>query len=369
MTKNLWITLVMMISGAVLAEPAATNPPPAAAETAPAETPAAASTAATNPPMTKAPARRARKKKAAAKKSPHHSVAITKTEPLVAGPATVIASNVNVRGQAKLRSEVIGKVTKGDAVTVLDEVHLKNSGPEEPSAWAKIVLPASIHPWVSSLFINPSNHTVVPRRLKLRGGPGENYSVLGIINRGETVTPVNTKGDWIEIEALPEAYGFMAAQYLKQEPAGTTNAPEVAAATPETVTNSPAIAPAAEPALPPSELAATNPPAAVATAETNAPAAEPAETNETAAVEEPPPPRIVQREGIVRGTFSIQAPTRYELISLDNHRPINYLYSDTKELDLSQYKGLHIIVTGEEGLDERWRNTPVITIQKIQVLE
>jgi len=26
-------------------------------------------------------------------------------------------------------------------------------------------------------------------------------------------------------------------------------------------------------------------------------------------------------------------------------------------------------VTGEEGLDERWRNTPVITIQRIEVVE
>jgi len=26
-------------------------------------------------------------------------------------------------------------------------------------------------------------------------------------------------------------------------------------------------------------------------------------------------------------------------------------------------------VTGEEALDPRWKNTPVITIQKIQVLE
>ena len=93
-------------------------------------------------------------------------------------------------------------------------------------------------------------------------------------------------------------------------------------------------------------------------------------TNTTPVVEdEPPPKRIVQREGIVRGTFSIQAPTRYELISPDNHRTINYLFSDSADLDLSRYKGLRIIITGEEGLDERWRNTPVITIQKIQVLD
>ena len=86
-------------------------------------------------------------------------------------------------------------------------------------------------------------------------------------------------------------------------------------------------------------------------------------------MEEPPPPRIVQHEGIVRGTASIQAPTQFELISPDNGRTIDYLYTTSTNLDLSRYKGLRIIVTGEEGLDERWRNTPVITIQRIQVLE
>jgi hypothetical protein len=81
----------------------------------------------------------------------------------------------------------------------------------------------------------------------------------------------------------------------------------------------------------------------------------------------PPPPRIVQREGIVRGSFSIQAPTHFELISPDNYRTMDYLY--TTNGDLNRYKGMRIIVTGEEGLDERWKNTPVITIQDIKVLE
>ena len=81
------------------------------------------------------------------------------------------------------------------------------------------------------------------------------------------------------------------------------------------------------------------------------------------------PPRIVDREGIVRGTISIQAPTRYELISPDNQQTINYLYTTATNLDLSRYKGMRIIVTGEEGLDERWKNTPIITIRRIQVLQ
>jgi hypothetical protein len=46
-----------------------------------------------------------------------------------------------------------------------------------------------------------------------------------------------------------------------------------------------------------------------------------------------------------------------------------YLHSSTTNLDLSRYKGLRIIATGEEGLDKRWKNTPVLTIRRIQVIE
>ena len=85
--------------------------------------------------------------------------------------------------------------------------------------------------------------------------------------------------------------------------------------------------------------------------------------------EETPPQRIVQHEGIVRSTWSIQAPTPYALVSPDTGETINYLYTTSTNLNLKRYKGLKIIVTGEEGLDPRWRNTPVITIQKIHVVE
>jgi hypothetical protein len=83
----------------------------------------------------------------------------------------------------------------------------------------------------------------------------------------------------------------------------------------------------------------------------------------------PPPKRIVQREGLVRGTVSIQAPTPFELVNSDNGKVMNYLYATSTNLDLRRYKGMRIIVIGEEGLDERWGNTPVISIQRLHVLE
>jgi hypothetical protein len=124
-------------------------------------------------------------------------------------------------------------------------------------------------------------------------------------------------------------------------------------------------------------VAAVPEPAPIATTTTETPTPTPAPTTQPAVTptpeptpsDEPPPPRIVQREGVVKGTISIQAPTQFALVSTDTGRTINYLYTTSTNLDLSRYKGLHIVVTGEEGLDKRWRNTPLITIQRIQVLE
>ena len=369
MKNNYWLILGAMLSTNLLAQQA-TNPPPSAPIVTPGAAPAATvapATAKTNAPAAKAVKKKSAKKKAekapekkavAKKKAPAPEL---KTVPLVAGPASVVASNVNVRGQAKLKSEVVTRITKGQSVTVIEEIVRNNSGPDEPSAWAKIALPPGAHAWINSSFINATNHTVLPKKLNLRSGPGENYSVIGLMQRGDPLKEITTKGEWTEIEPPPSAYAFVAAQYLKQEAGApqppTPTLPE-APPTPTTVAVAPPVAPppTENPALPP----AIEPPAML-------PPPTPAPTEPV--VEEPPPPRIVEREGIVRGMTSIQAPSPFKLVSAENGRDIDYLYTTSKELDLRRYKGLRIIVTGEESLDERWGNTPIITIQKIQVVQ
>jgi hypothetical protein len=90
---------------------------------------------------------------------------------------------------------------------------------------------------------------------------------------------------------------------------------------------------------------------------------------ETGAGGEPTPPRIVSHEGVVRTTMNIQSPTKYVLVDPASGKLVNYLYTTSTNLNLREYKGRRIIVTGEEGLDKRWENTPVITIERIRVLE
>ncbi len=389
MKRNCWLIFAALLSIESIAQQA-TNPTPPAPVATPAAAPAVTNvpapvTSSTNAPTTASTEKKGSgKKKAATTASTKKKAEELRTVPLIGGPATVVANNVNVRGRAGLKGEVIGRLTKGQSVIVLEEILLSKSGPDEPSAWAKIQLPASIHVWINGNFLEGTNKTVRPKRLNVRGGPGENYSVVGTLKRGDAVKEVNTKGEWLEVEPPADAFAFVAAQYLRQEP-GT--APEIAAVTPSTIvaTNepipTPTTVPETTPVVPPSAAPAipapANPsPAIPAPSETNTVPTTAATSDTNAAPsavsekeEEPLPPRIVQREGIVRGTVSIQAPTKFELVSPDNGRAINYLHTTARDLDLARYKGFRIVVTGEEALDERWRNTPVITIQRIQVLE
>ena len=338
MKKNYWMILGMMLCTSLVAQPVA-DPPPAEAQ----------------------------KTKAAKKAAPAEKPAVAeKPIVLVPGPATITGDNVNVRGKASFVGEIIARLNKGDAVKVIEQVIREKPRADEPSQWAKIGYPTNAHVWVHATYIDASNKVVLPKRLNVRAGPGENYSIVGLIQQGAPVKEFSVKGNWLEIEAPAEAYAFVAARYLKQEGPEATVPPVVSIAPP--VADPPTTAAVTEP--PPVAPPDTNVVAATTPAEP--PGITPAPDPITAPpppAEEPLPPRVVSHEGVVKDTVSIQAPTAFALVSPDTGRTINYLYTTSTNLNLTLYRGRHIIVTGEEGLDKRWKSTPVITIQRIQVLE
>ena len=65
----------------------------------------------------------------------------------------------------------------------------------------------------------------------------------------------------------------------------------------------------------------------------------------------------------------MQAPSHFELRGLDNFKIVNYLFSPSTNIVLKNYMGQRVVVTGEEGLDERWPNTPVIDVETIQAVK
>ena len=355
----------------VLPVPGATNataapaPGPAPAEPTPVATPAPVTTdTSTNKPAAKKSSKKKdAAKKDATKKTVEKKKAAEPAAPLIINePAVSKQSNVNVRAQAHINSEVVTRLKAGETVTVLEEVTLKHPKTDEPSRWARITLPAGTHVWVNSAYLSESNSSVKVPKLNIRSGAGENYSVIGTLVKGDSVKTVTTKGEWTEIEAPTNAFGFVAAHLLTHK-APTEPVTPAPVPTATVVQNTVPIAPpptATDITPTPTPTPVTPPPVVNPTI--------PAPLPESAA-DEPPPKRVVQREGIVGGTVSIQAPSHYELKNVDDGRMIDYLYTTSTNVVLKRYKGRTVLVSGEEELDERWPNTPVLTIQSIQVVE
>jgi len=364
MKTNCWLILGMMVATGAFAQDNTNTPTATPAPTAYVDLPL--TTLQTNTPAKKAAPKKRKISTATSKKTPFAEPTVA----LVPGDAEVAVKNLNVRGQAGLKGEFLTHLTNGDPVTVLGEITLDKHKADEPAQWAKIALPAKVHVWVRSMFIDATNKTVLPKKLNLRAGPSENYSVLGVIERGTAISEIVTKDDWTQIEPPTNAYAFVAAMYLKQEASGTvaTNLPpstetETPVTTNSVVEPAPIVTePTNEPDATPTNLPdtmGTNAPAIPVTIDTNLP---------------PPPPRVVTHAGVVRKVTSIIEPTDYELFDPKTGGEIDYLYStatnrDGTKLDLSRYNGLHIIVTGEEGIAQRWKSTPLLTIQRITVVE
>lgn len=290
-------------------------------------------------------------------------------------PGVSKQNNVNIRGQASLNSEVIGHLQKGEPITILEAVTIKKPKQDEPARWYRIALPTNITVWVNSAYIDAATKTVKPRRLNMRGGPGENYSIVGRLQKGDAVNPIDAKGDWTKIETPTNAFGFVAAHLLERTPApAIVTAPKTSEAVTPVVTNPPPqiaeVTPTAPPATPanPVTPAVANPPPVTPPAETAVPT--PVVPAPAEATPEPVEKvkKIVSREGVLKGSVSIQAPTYYELRSLDTGKTIDYVYSPSTNLLLKEFKGKRIIVTGEELLDERWQNTPVIVVDALQTV-
>jgi uncharacterized protein YgiM (DUF1202 family) len=351
MKIKLGLIFATMLSTAVIAQPMA--PPPAPASPV--------------PPEAGAKPKKPVAKKPAVKKTPASTPTAAETTPLATNEVAVaVKNNVVVRGQAHINSEIVGHLKKGDTVTVLELVTLKHPGIDEPANWARIALPADMHAWLNTSFINASNQTVSARKLNLRSGPGENYSVIGLLHKGDSVKTVTNKGEWTQIEPPTNTFAFVAAHLLAHQEAAP-------AAPPPPVVTQPVITPVPTVVENPGAIAgpasgtpgATPPPAPPATV----PVALPPVLPPVRVVAAPLPKRIIEREGIVGGTVSIQAPSHFELKSLEDGRVMDYLYTTSTNLDMKRYKGVTVLVSGEEELDERWPNTPVLTIQKIQVVK
>ena len=399
--SSLAVALSLIVAARAQQNPAPAPVPEAPAPAAPASAvtvttaaPETSTNAVAKPAAKKKSTKAAKKKNATPKKSATSKKAakadstatpvnkgISRTEVNPPETATVKQEAVNVRGRPSFIGEVITKLKKGETVTVLEEITLSKPKKDEPAKWLKISLPTNTPVWVFAEYID-ANKTVVPKKLNLRAGPGENFSPIGIMKKGDTIKDLRKVNDWIEIEAPAGAFAYVSADLIDRKGASS---PEIAA-TPAPAASEPAKpvettpVPEPEPAVKtPTETVETPKPAEPAPA---APAPTPTPEPAPAAVpQEIVVKRIVKREGTLKRAINIQAPTDYRLEGLDGKETINYLTSPEEQkldektkkmvtvpkIDLKPYIGKRVIVTGEEAMDRRWALTPILTIETIDV--
>src|SRR5271167_1846158 len=146
MKINYYLMLAVMVAAGAVAQNT-NNPlptdiplPPVPSPISPAPGLAPTPAAETNAPAKKtAPKHHKKSAKKAGAKSTAKSAGATKatfTEfpaTLVPGPAEVVVSALNVRGQAGLKGEVVAHLQKGDSVTVLSQINLDTHKAGEPS--------------------------------------------------------------------------------------------------------------------------------------------------------------------------------------------------------------------------------------------
>ena len=277
-------------------------------------------------------------------------------------PALVKADNVNVRGKASFTGEVITKLKKGEKITILEEITLKSPQKDEPAKWYRIAMPANTPVWIHAGFVDTNSTAVSSRKLNARSGPGENYSVVAVLQKGDAVKEIRRVNDWVEIETPANAYAFVSTELIARQaaaiPVAPTPPPETVVVTePKTVVTQPI----------PQQPVRTQPTQPITTEPVIAMPPPYIRTPASGSLGQPLPKRVVRRDGVVKNSMNIQAPSPYVLVSAENGEQIDYLVNRTNDIDLKLHVGFRVTVVGEEALDRRWKNTPVLYVESLEL--
>ncbi len=136
--------------------------------------------------------------------------------------AKVTATSLNVRATPSTSGAIVGKITKGNTVDIVDE----------SKGWAKITYSGK-EAWISSQYINKTqtnststaNSTsksavVNASSLNVRSSASTSASIVTNLPRNSKVTVVKVSGSWSQVKTASGQTGWVASQYLQ---AGSTS--------------------------------------------------------------------------------------------------------------------------------------------------
>jgi N-acetylmuramoyl-L-alanine amidase len=130
---------------------------------------------------------------------------------------TVTASSLSVRSSASLNSSIVGKVTKGQSFSII----------EESNNWMKVEYQSGKFGWVAGWYLDQTNKTqsntskqdeavtenrvtILQNGTNIRIGPDTQSDVLLRANEGETFEVSGVENDWYQIQLKDGKTGYIA---------------------------------------------------------------------------------------------------------------------------------------------------------------
>lgn len=147
--------------------------------------------------------------------------------------AKVYANSLNVRSEPAASAAITGSLAGGAVVTVTEEQH----------GWLK-VRAGSVSGWVAGYYLKRTSRAasagtssastsvktsstssgtavVTASSLRIRGGPGTSYEVVGSLQSGNAVTILLRQDGWSRIRTAGGTTGWVSTQYLAGEASRT----------------------------------------------------------------------------------------------------------------------------------------------------
>lgn len=142
-------------------------------------------------------------------------------QPAAAGTVQVGEANVNVREGPGLSYNVLKKVNKGDTFSFI----------KQEGDWYQIDIGSGKKAWIASWLVT-KKETVAPadgsikgnvtaNSVRVRTGPGTSHSVLGALNKGDTVEILKSEANWYQVNSS-FGKGWISKDYLQTEKETTT---------------------------------------------------------------------------------------------------------------------------------------------------
>ena len=99
----------------------------------------------------------------------------------------VTGDRVSLRVRPDINAELLDRAMQGEELVFLGKTN----------GWVAVQAPNSLDYWVAGQYVQ--NGTVQPEKLNVRSGPSQNYSVVCVVNKGDSIALRGEFNEWLKI--------------------------------------------------------------------------------------------------------------------------------------------------------------------------